>query len=337
MSHDPSLCGLATTNHWRRVRCLGLILAMLSLDYDAAWTCDDTPRGDLILVQGAGGESQYDAEFAQWCEAWRQMASDGSLTLHAIGPGTSEIADRDVLRETLARLSAEPSRPLWLVLVGHGTFFHDEAKFNLTGPDVSAHELAQWLAPLKQPAAIINCASCSAPFLERLSGPNRVIVTATRSGSEQNYARFGKYLAAAIGSEGADVDHDGAVSLLEAFLTAASQTQAFYQDEGRLATEHALLDDNADRTGTPADFFRGIHVTAQPTGSASVDGLKAHQWMVSRISDQPLLSPEKLDRRDELEAAINDLRQRKSQLGEDDYYQQLETYLVELSRLYADP
>jgi hypothetical protein len=294
----------------------------------------DNERGDLIVVQGAGGEGQYEAAFAEWAAVWRQVAADNVLKLHAIGPGTAEVADREVLHETLTRLAAQPERPLWLVLIGHGTYFQNHAKFNLAGPDISADELAEWLQPLRRPTAVVNCASCSAPFLDRLSGPERVVITATRSGAEHNYARFGQYLAEAIQSEGTDIDHDGAVSLLEAFLTASNRTQAFYQDEGRLATEHALLDDNGDRTGTSADFFRGIHVTGQPEGTAAVDGVKAHQWMLARISDLPLLPPEKLQRRDELEAAISALRQSKVTMKEEEYFQQLEVHLVELARLY---
>jgi hypothetical protein len=313
---------------------IAILLALLSIDGGPAPAWNDTPRGDLFLVQGAGGEAQYETAFAQWSESWRKAATAGSLTVHAIGPGSSEIADREVLRESLRGLADEPPRPLWLVMIGHGTFFHDNAKFNLVGPDMSAGDLAEWLRPLNRPIAIINCGSCSAPFLDRLSGPDRVVVTATRSGSEQNYARFGQYLAEAIQTSTTDIDHDGAVSLLEAFLTASHRTQSFYQDEGRLATEHALLDDNGDRTGTSAEFFRGIHVTATPDGTTAVDGFKAHQWMLARVTDDPLLPPDKQSRRDELEAAIEALRQRKSELNEDDYYERLEAYLVQLARLY---
>ncbi len=44
----------------------------------------------------------------------------------------------------------------------------------------------------------------------------------------------------------ADLDKDGQVSLLEAFLIASRRTLEFYKVEGRIATEHALIDDNGD-------------------------------------------------------------------------------------------
>ena len=298
---------------------------------------EQAPRADLILVQGAGGESQYEIAFGQWCQSWQEVATSVPLNVHRLGPGhDAAVTDRELLQQTLRELANESERPLWIVLIGHGTYFQDQAKFNLRGPDVSANDLAEWLAPLKRPVAIIVCASCSGTFIDRLSAPNRVIVTATRSGAEQNYARFGQYLAEAIQLGVADIDHDGAISLLEAFLTAARKTQTFYDDEGRLATEHALLDDNGDRSGTSADFFRGIRVTAQPEGDHDVDGPRAHQWMLTRVTDQPALPPEKQTQRDQLEAAIEALRGRKADINEEQYYQQLEDYLVKLARLYAN-
>ena len=53
----------------------------------------------------------------------------------------------------------------------------------------------------------------------------KVIITAAKSGHELNFARYGQYLAEAIADPRADLDKDGQVSLLEAFLTASSRTE----------------------------------------------------------------------------------------------------------------
>jgi hypothetical protein len=313
--------------------CLGLFLWGPLATHPAVLGGEATPEADLVLIQGAGGESQYETAFGQWCQIWQATGASLSMAVHVIGPGGAELTDRERLRQTLQHLVGQNQRPLWMVYVGHGTYFQGQGKLNLTGPDVTADELAEWLQPLEQPVAIILCSSCSGAFLDRLSAPHRVIVTATRSGAEQNYSRFGQYLAEALQGQAADVDHDGAVSLLEAFLLAGRRTQAFYDTEGRLATEHALLDDNGDRSGTPADFFRGIRVVKSPSDDRAVDGLRAHQWMLSRDSDQPQLTPAQQAERDELETAIEALRQQRSALSDDQYYAQLEDYLVRLAKL----
>ena len=217
--------------------------------------------------------------------------------------------DRERLRAVLAekaaatarRRHAQPARPLWIVLIGHGTFDGREAKFNLRGPDVTDLELAEWLAPIKRPVVVLDCTSASGPFLNRLSGENRVVVTATKSGHELNFARFGQYLAEAIADPRADLDKDGQVSLLEAFLTASSRVDEYYRTHSQLATEHALLDDNGDKLGTPADWFRGVRATRRAKDGAALDGLRAHQLHLIPSDRERDIPPAVRQRRDQLE------------------------------------
>src|SRR6185436_19095304 len=168
--------------------------------------------------------------------------------------------------------------------------------------------------------AVIDSSSCSAPFLAQLSGTNRVVITATRSGHEQNFTRFGQYLAEAIGDPQTDLDKDGSVSLLEAFLTASRRTAEFYRVEGRLATEHALLDDNGDGFGTPAEWFRGLRAIKKPKENAVVDGLLAQQFHLVRNQTETKFTPEQRARRDALERAVLLHREKKAKMPEEAYY-----------------
>ena len=243
-------------------------------------------------------------------------------------------ADRTRLEQTLAAEPKEGADPLWLVLIGHGTFDKKVARFNLRGDDVTAADLAAWLQPFRRPLAVLNTTSASAPFLNALSAPGRVIVTATRSGNEQNYTRFGDSLAAILGDPAADLDQDGHLSLLEAFLAASARVDEFYQTEGRLATEHALIDDNGDGLGTPAAWFRGLRATKKPKDAAALDGPRAHQWLLTPDTAAAAQPPEWRARRDALEAALATLRDQKDSLPPEDYYRQLETTLLDLARHY---
>ncbi|MEO8429144.1 MAG: hypothetical protein ABI651_18795, partial [Verrucomicrobiota bacterium] len=158
---------------------------------------------------------------------------------------------------------------------------------------------------------------------------------ATKSGYEQNYSRFGQFIAEAILNPQADLDKDGQTSLLEAFLIASRRTAEFYTTEGRLATEHALIDDNADGLGTPADWFRGVRAVKTAANSAGVDGLRANQIHLVRSEQERKLSPALRARRDELEVVIAKLRETKSKATDEEYYRQLEPLLLELARLYG--
>ena len=289
----------------------------------------------VLVVVGAPGEEDYGKNFAQWAGLWEKAGVQAGARFVSIGLKTNgAAADRELLQQALSAEPKEAATELWLVFLGHGTFDSKEAKFNLRGPDISATELAKWLEPFKRPLAVINTASASGPFLNSLSGPRRVIVTGTKSGSEQNYARFGQYISEAIGGTEADLDKDGQTSLLEAYLFAARGTAEFYTSEGRLATEHALLDDNGDGLGTPASWFRGVRAVKKAKEGAPLDGLKAHQVHLIRSEADGKMPAEIRARRDQLEVAISKLRDAKPSLDEGEYYRQLETLLIEMAELY---
>lgn len=311
-----------------------------------AWACfalgngtdrtNVTDKVAVIVVVGAAGEEEFGKEFSQWAEAWTEANKKANASQTVIGLAPSNATtDLSLLTQAIAKEPTNSTAELWLVLIGHGTFDGKEAKFNLRGPDLSATELAEWLKPFRRPLVIINSASSSSPFLNKLSAPNRVIVTATRSGSEENFARFGKFIAEAIADPTADLDKDEQTSVLEAFIMASRRVGEFYEADGRLVTEHALLDDNGDGLGTPVDFFRGVRAVKKPAGGGSVDGLRAHQIHLVRSEQEQRMPTELRARRDELELAIARLREAKETLPRDEYYRRLENLMLELARLYG--
>lgn len=325
---------------------LPILLAAFPTHTPLASTPETTPtpdpsKPDVLLVVGAPGEPEFGTNFLQQAELWRQACQTASANLTVIGllphdpaPTTNDL---QLLRSTLHDLPRDGG-DAWVVLVGHGTFDGREARFNLRGPDVTASNLVEWLQPLKRRVIIVNTASASAPFLKPLSATNRIVITATRSGNEINFTRFGTRFAQAIQQPSADLDQDGQTSLLEAFLSASFQVAEFYKTEGRLATEHALIDDNGDGLGTPADWFRGLRPVKRPRDNAALDGLRAHQvHLIPSPAENQLPAPIRA-RRDALEIEIAELRDRKSSMDEDLYYAELEQRLRTLARLYfPDP
>jgi hypothetical protein len=293
-----------------------------------------TNQPTVILVIGAAGEAEFGSNFVHQAQLWEKTCARANAKTIRIGlDETPGPGDRDRLQQTLAAERTDGAEALWLVLVGHGTFDGKEARFNLRGPDVSDTELAGWLKPFRRTVVVINTASSSAPFLTKLSAANHVVVTATRSGREQNFARFGECFAGALADPQSDLDKDGQVSLLEAFLTASRRVAEFYKTEGRLATEHALIDDNGDGLGTPSDWFRGLRAVRKAGEGALLDGARAHQLHLVLSPEERALAPEVRARRDSLEMAIARLREDKPRLSEDEYYRRLEAVLLELGRL----
>ena len=132
----------------------------------------------------------------------------------------------------------------------------------------------------------------------------------------------------------ADLDKDGQTSLLEAYLTACRRVKEFYDGESRLMTEHALLDDNGDSRGTPAEWFRGARAVKRAADGAELDGLHARQLHLVASDLENQMPREVRQQRDQLERQVAALRERKHQLSADEYYSQLEQLMLPLARIY---
>lgn len=291
---------------------------------------------DLVVVVGAPGEEDFASGFGKAAEAWEAAGRRGGAEVQVLGAkeASGEKTDFSRLEQLLPKLAKEEGGPLWIVLLGHGTFDGREAKFNLRGPDLGAAVLGNWLEGAARPVVVINGSASSAPFLNKLSAPGRVIVTATKSSAEESYARFGELLAGRIDSPEADLDQDGATSLLEAFLAASSAVGEFYEQQGRIVTEEALIDDNGDGLGTPADWFRGVRAIKLAKKGAEPDGLRAHQLHLVPSEEELRLSPEARGQRNELEAELFALRAKKEAMDESEYFKSLERLLREIGEIY---
>ncbi len=298
----------------------------------------------VIVAVGAGGEQAYADAFAKWAADWKRACDAGgarSLTIGLAGDAKAAgqepdnaPSDRARIESALAAERRDGAEELWVVLLGHGTADAKESKFNLRGDDLTLTDLAAWLKPFTRPVVVVCAFSASGVWLKPLSGSGRAIVTATKSASENNYSRFGGHLAQAIGDPAADIDKDGETSLLEAWLTAARKTADFYKDEGRIATEHSLLDDNGDGLGTPPDWFAGVRLVKRGRDGKQPDGPRAAQIHLVHSDAERALTAEQRAQRDALERDLAALRDRKAEMKEDEYLRELEALLLRIARIY---
>jgi hypothetical protein len=275
---------------------------------------------EVLIVRGADGEEVYGKKFDAQVKAWQEACSKGQVK-------AAVITRLDDLKSRVASVKSS----LWIVMIGHGTFDGREAKFNLSGPDLSVAQLAEWLKPLPQEVVVVNTASASGAWVKPLSGSKRVIVSATKSAEEVFYTRFGEFMAKAIvGLPEADADQDRQVSLVEAFLYAAKQAAQFYETEERIATEHAIIEDNGDGVGTRSEVFEGVRPK-----DPKFDGARSLQLALVLNDDEMKLSDEVRTKRDALEAKVREQVARKSSIKEDEYYRELERLFREIAALGA--
>jgi hypothetical protein len=286
----------------------------------------------LLIVTGLSGEPGYAARFKQAGDLLfdaartRWLVADSSLWYLAEDPtrDPTRIRARSTREEIAAAFVALTRRALpgdlvVIVLIGHGSGEGRDSRVDIPGPDATASDYAAWIAPLsKQRIVFVVAASASGDFLSVVSGPGRVVITATKAASERNESVFGEAFARGIGTTEADADKDGRISILEAFSYARQAVRTAYESKQRLLTEHAQLDDDGDGKGS-----------ADPAAAASGDGALARKITLGppRGSTDPRVAVLTAERQ-ALEAEVAALRGRKATTDSLRYEAELERLLV---------
>ncbi len=280
-----------------------------------------------FTVAGLGGEPEYDARFSGW-------AKDLDKLLHQVEPHAkiktlygAEATRANVeayLREVAKE--AKPDDSVILMLIGHGSSDEFDYKFNLPGPDLSAAQLAGLLDKLPTThQLIVNMTSASGGSLAVLEKAKRVVITATKAGSEKNATVFPRYWIEGMRDPAADSDKNDIVTALEVFRYAEDKTAKFYETQKRLSTEHALIED--------AGKGEGVKIPSAENG----EGLTAGRFAVLHLGAAAVQSrdPAKLallKQKEDLEAQIDDLKYRKASMAVQEYRGQLAQLMIQLAQ-----
>jgi hypothetical protein len=287
-----------------------------------------------LIINGAGGEPVYAKQFEQWTTELRSVLSERygfdskqvKVLTEKPADTTSARSTAEEVKRTFASLKSQlgANNILFVFLIGHGSFDGKESKFNLVGPDLSASEYNVLLSALPTRRVVVfNMASASGEFIKSLSAKGRIIVTATRNGQETNATRFAGFFIAALNAADSDTDQDGHTSVLEAFVYANRLTGDFYKRAGRLASEHALIEDNGDGVGHEK-VEAGEGLLARAT---YLDSLSGDEAAASAATGKLLKE------RVRLEAQIEQLIGRKSSMPETEYEANLERLFIELAKV----
>ena len=292
------------------------------------------PNKFAVIINGAGGEPEYAKQFEQWtAELSSLLAERYGFESKQIKVLTEKPADATTARSTAEEVKRtfatlktqlDANNVLLVFLIGHGSFDGKESKFNLVGPDLSATEYNTLLSSLPTRRVVVfNMASASGEFIKSLAAKGRIVITATRSGQETNATRFAGFFIAALNATDADTDQDGHTSVLEAFVYANRLTGDFYKRAGRLATEHAMIDDNGDGVGhDKVGEGEGLLARATYLDSLSVEDAAAS------VATSKLLKE-----RAQLEGEIEQLIARKANMPEAEYESALERLFIQLAKV----
>ncbi len=280
-----------------------------------------------VTVAGLGGEPDYEQRFEAWARDLDKTfrgagAGDTVHTLHGAEARKERL--EAVIKEVAG--SSRPGDELALIIIGHGTFDGHTYKVNLPGPDISGIELAALLDTV--PAArqlVANLTSASGGSIPVLQRPRRTLITATKTGTQKNAVVFARYWVSGLQDPAADRDKNGVISALEAFEYANRKTQEFYTAQKRLATEHAVIEDT------------GSGEAVRDPSPENGQGLQARQFALLRIGSAQLAAQdpakrELLNKKEELEQAIDKLKYEKAAMPLDEYTAELKELLLELAK-----
>lgn len=288
----------------------------------------------LVIISGLGGENYYSDLFHRWATSLNQIATtrfglaSGRVIRLAEDPSRdpefihASSSKKNVL-DAIHRIAGDAADGdlVAIVYLGHATARGNRALLNLPGPDLSASELGEALGALAgKTVAVVIAAPASAAFIDKLSGPDRIVIVATSSAAENQHTRFGGHFVDAFAENAADLDKDKRVSLLEAFRFASREVSRSFEVEGRIRTEHAMLDDNGDGAGS-----------RDPGGDGGDGHLAArvHLQAADAVTDSEALALQIQARR--LVDRVEELKRKKPSLESTDYLERLEALLVELA------
>jgi hypothetical protein len=290
-----------------------------------------------VVVTGASGGDAYAQKYAAWRTAMATTLRDkfgyaaermfllGEDEQNGVMKSTRENV-RATLNDLRRRLTKDDQ--LLVLLIGHGTSLDGEdAKFNLVGPDLSATEWADLIRPIPGRIVFVNTTGASFPFLRKIAGRGRIVLTATDSAAQQFETVFAEYFVKAFDDPAADFDKNQRVSVWEAFTYASAAVRQWFEQKGQLPTERPLLDDTgagvgreAQNPGDDGAVARITYLQPEPPLALPADATKASL----------------VRRRAELEAQLEELKARKESTPADQYEAELEKLLVEIARISVE-
>ncbi|MGH9175666.1 MAG: hypothetical protein ACRD1H_14970 [Vicinamibacterales bacterium] len=285
-----------------------------------------------LVLSGASGGAKYAEQMGEWRTALTSALVDRygftadkvrvfvDETIKTGEPGTAANVRRAIgeLRKQMTREDL-----LLIILLGHGSYDGDTAKFNLVGPDLTATDWAGLLNGVPGRLVVVNTTAASFPFLERLAGQNRIVITATDSAAQKYATVFPDYFAKAMREASSDLDKNGRTSIFEVFAATSAAVKQHYEQRGQLTTERAVFDDNGDGVGRESE-------------APGPDGSLARLLYLDAESPAAANNPELaalIRRRRELEAEAEALKLKKAVMPATAWTAEYEKLMIELAKV----
>ena len=327
----PKRVGRRWMTQMTEIKCLAVLLAALAFypapaAAQARWA---------VIISGASGGEKYAEQMRDWREGLRSAMVDRYgfkaeqvrlLVDESVATGDKGSAEN--VRKVFTEIKKGGSKDdfVLVILLGHGTYDGEVAKFNLVGPDLTAKDWTDMLAGVPGRLALVNTTEASFPFLESLTAKGRVVITATDSAAQKYATVFPEYFVKAMREASTDLDKNGRTSLFEVFAAASAAVKQHYDQKGQLATERAVIDDNGDGKGREAT------AEGPDGGIARIAYLDAESAAEQASPELAALAK----RRRTLEAQAEEHKQLKGVMPDTEWNAQFEKLMLELAQVSAE-
>lgn len=272
-------------------------------------------KTSVVIVQGLAGEDYYQRHFDEQVEKIQTASSNlvDKEDIQFFGVTENKESILPALQTLVETASSDDL--ILLYLIGHGSYDGRDYKFNIAGADISGTDITALFSSenLSATAVLINTSSSSGALLKPIAETGLHLITATKSGAERTATRFGRHFADGLLEAEADINKNESISLQEAFDYAERETQAFYDEEGLLATENPRMQMATDSSNAGKIRLASLQAALSVPVSSEVAGL--------------------FSERDELDRQIDTLRLRRINMTDDEYLQRFQDLMIKLSIL----
>jgi hypothetical protein len=190
----------------------------------------------VLILSGLAGDQK---ESDRLNDERQRLAQD--FAARGISPADVQQAGDLPRADILAKLAnaagaLHADDTFWLVLLGHSTMRDDGPVFEVHGPRLTAPDLKTALAAIPARQYIVITTEASGGFIPVLAAPNRIVLTATEPSGELNESVFADAFDLAL----KDPQNR---SLLQLARAASLNVHKYYDQNGLVLTEHAMLSD----------------------------------------------------------------------------------------------
>ncbi len=276
----------------------------------------------FVTVAGLGGEPDFETRFSDWAKDLDKIyrAEPGAKVETLYGADATK-ANVEAKLRTLA--STKPDDQVVITLIGHGTFDDREYKLALPGPDLSATELSTLLDKIPARQLIVDMTTSSGGAIPILEKPKRVIIAATKTGTEKSsVVIFPRYWIEALKDPATDADKNDTITALEAFRYAQTKVAKFFETQNRLATEHAVIEDTGKGDGV------------KDPSAENGEGLAANRFVLVHLGTSAVVAKDPAKQKlmkhlEDLDAQLDELKYEKASKDPQEYRRELQQLMID--------